>query len=239
MKRVLVLAYGMIAYGMFLAVFLYLIGFVTGVVVPITVDSGKGTLGLWGNLGLVGLFGIQHTIMARGNFKKKIARFLLPAIERSTFVLVTSLILVLLFRFWSPIDGQLWNVESALVRNLLYGISVVGWVIALVSTFLINHFDLFGVRQTVMYFLGRECTPLKFKKIAFYKYVRHPLMLGFLIAFWSTPTMTFGHLCFALAMTVYILIGITFEERELTQLHGTDYTDYRRETGMLFPVGGQ
>lgn len=239
MKRTLHFIYGVTAYLIFFGTFLYLIGFVEGVLVPTSVNTGTAgaiwpAIGI--NLSFILLFGVQHTIMARQAFKDKWTEIIPKAIERSTFVLITSAILITLFVFWQPLPQVLWNIEGETTRMILYAISGAGWALVLLSTFLINHFDLFGLRQVWLNLMGKPYTPLQFKKVGPYKWIRHPLMLGFLVAFWSAPTMTLGHLVLAGGFTSYILIGLHFEERELVQIHGEDYIQYQQSTSRLFPL---
>lgn len=238
MSRFAALFYGLAVYLLFLVTFLYLIGFTAGILVPKHVDNGHAThlaLAIALNVLLVTLFAVQHTIMARPGFKRWITRHIPRAVERSTFVLVASLILLLLFWQWRPIDAVVWHVEHPLGRAIIWASFLFGWMLVLGSTFLINHFDLFGLRQVVLQFQRRDYTDYPFVERAIYRFIRHPLMLGFIIAFWSAPTMTAGHLLFALAMTGYILVGIRFEERDLIRHHGPAYEDYRQRTGMLMP----
>ncbi len=238
MKRLAVLGYGVFAYVMFLASFLYLIGFVGNMSVPKDLDSGA-SIGGWAgvviDMLLIILFGVQHTVMARPSFKAWVTRFIPQAIERSTFVLVTSWILFLMFWAWQPFPKEVWNVSGTMLGNVLLAVFFLGWVIVLYSSFLINHFDLFGLRQVVLYFQGKEYSQVHFKLSGLYKLVRHPLMLGMLIAFWATPVMTLGHLLFAVKFTLYIFIGVHFEERTLVALHGKVYRDYQSKTPMLIP----
>ncbi len=237
MNRLLILAYGVIAYGAFLCTILYLIGFVSGVIVPKNIDMGiPGPLAeaIFVDLILVLLFGVTHSVMARPAFKERVTKFIPDAAERSTFVLVASVVLAILFWQWQPIDTLIWSSDPPL-NWLLLGVSMLGWVIVFWSTFLIDHFDLFGLRQVWLYYRGLEYSARPFVVRGLYKYVRHPLMLGFLIAFWFTPTMTLGHLLFAIAMTVYILVGVFFEERDLAKSLGEDYARYKEQTSMIFP----
>jgi protein-S-isoprenylcysteine O-methyltransferase Ste14 len=239
-QRVLVLLYGVSVYVAFLGVFLYTIGFVSGLWVPKTLDSGATTpLGeaLLVNGLLLGLFAVQHTIMARPAFKTWFARFLPASAERSTFVLMTIGILATLFWQWRPLGGVIWTVESPLWSGVLYAISGIGWVTVLLATFLIDHFDLFGLRQVVLQFRGIPYRTAEFQERSLYRLVRHPLLLGFLIAFWATPVMTWSHLFFAGMTTLYMLVGIEFEERDLIGAHGDAYRDYRRRVPMLLPLG--
>lgn len=236
--RILTLAYGVAVYLFFFATFLYLIGFVGNWLVPKSIDSGGadtpvGTAVLI-NLALLGLFAVQHTIMARPSFKAWWTRYVPWAVERTTFVLLSTAILVLLAWQWRPLPSVVWRTEGTLA-TVLAGLSLAGWGIVLVSTYLIDHWELFGLRQTVQYALGHTVEPPAFSERLFYRWVRHPLMLGFLIAFWATPVMTQGHLLFAVATTIYVLIALQIEERTLVHLHGERYRDYQRRVPMLLP----
>jgi protein-S-isoprenylcysteine O-methyltransferase Ste14 len=235
--RALVLAYGVVAYVGFLAIFLYVIGFVMGFGVPKTIDQGVTGTGMAGallNVLILGVFGVQHTIMARPAFKRWFTRFVPEPIERSTFVLLTNLILTWLVVAWRPFPVVVWQVDGV-AAMLVTLIAVLGWVTVLVSTCLIDHFELFGLKQSVAYALGRPIEPAQFRERFLYKYVRHPLMLGFLIAFWAAPTMTVGHLLFAGVTTAYVLVALVIEERTLVELHGDAYEDYRRRVPKLLP----
>ena len=238
MKRVLVFLYGVIAYVLFLGAFLYAIGFVGNLWVPKSIDSGAtGPVGvaLLMNALLLGLFAIQHTIMARPAFKVQLTRLIPQAAERSTFVMVASLAFVLMFWQWRPLAGTVWQIESPLGIAILQGLFWLGWLTVLVTTFLIDHFDLFGLRQVTFFLLNKEPRPPQFKEHSLYKIIRHPIMLGFIIAFWSTPSMSTGHLFFASLSTAYILVGLTFEERDLIAHHGEKYLQYARRVPMLIP----
>lgn len=238
MQRFLALLYGVIAYAIFLLAFLYAIGFVENMIVPKGIDDGEPApmaTAIIINLLLLSLFAIQHSIMARPAFKNWWTRIVPRPVERSTFVLLASLILLLLYWQWRPITTTVWRVDPEWARILLFAVSFAGWALVLYATFVIDHFDLFGLRQVWLYFTGRPYTPLVFKERAVYRLVRHPLMLGFIIAFWSTPDMTVGHLLFAAVTTAYILVAIQIEERDLIRYHGDDYKAYRRRTSMLVP----
>ena len=236
--RSAVLVYGVISYAFFFATFLYAVGFVGGFLVPRSIDSTPNqTLGLalLIDAGLLGIFAIQHSVMARPAFKRALTRFIPEAAERSTYVLMSSLALILVFRFWEPMGGVVWNVENPVGSTLLNVGFAFGWLTVLVTTFLINHFDLFGLRQVWKFFRRQRYLPLKFVTPGPYKMVRHPLYVGWLLAFWCTPHMTLAHLVFALLTTAYILIAIRLEERDLVTIHGSDYLEYRRKTPMLVP----
>jgi len=239
--RALALLYGIVTYLFFFGTFLYLIGFVGNWVVPKGIDDGTpaATTGaaVATDILLLGLFAVQHTIMARPAFKEVWTRWVPWHVERSTFVLLSTALLAVMAWQWRPLPEPVWRIESPIAAALVVGLSLAGWGIVLVSTFLIDHFELFGLKQTVSYAMGREHEPPKFKERLFYRWVRHPLMLGFLIAFWATPVMSEGHLLFALVTTAYILIAIQIEERTLVHLHGDHYRDYQRRVGMLLPFG--
>ncbi len=238
MNKFLILAYGIVAYAAFLSTILYMIGFVGGVIVPKSIDMGiEGPLpeALLIDLALVLLFGVSHSVMARPAFKEQLTKFIPPAAERSTFVLVASVVLAILYWHWRPINAVIWT-SAAPVSWLLSGVSIVGWVVVFLSTFLIDHFDLFGLRQVWLNFRGLEYSQRPFVLRGLYKFVRHPLMLGFLLAFWFAPAMTLGHLLFAIAMTLYISIGIFYEERDLGKMLGEDYLRYKEQTSMIFPI---
>ena len=240
MSRLLALLYGAACYAVFLATFLYAIAFVAGVGVPRHIDRGIPAplpLALAIDIALLGLFAVQHSAMARPAFKRWWMRFVPAPIERSTYVLASSLALALLFWQWRPLLLRIWSVDGDAARWALHGLSAVGWLLVLASTFLINHFELFGLRQAWACEQGRGPAPdAPFVTRAFYRIVRHPIMLGFLIAFWATPTMSLGHLLFALTTTSYILVAVKFlEERDLIAQYGDTYRDYQRRVPMLLP----
>lgn len=239
MGRVLAFVYGAVSYVVFFVTFLYAIGFVGNLIVPKSIDTGPTAATLTNailiNLLLLSVFAIQHSVMARPAFKRSLSKLIPPVIERSTYVLLSSLALILLFWQWRPMADVIWNVESEIGRYLLLAIFFLGWGIVLLSTFLINHFDLFGLRQVYLYQKGREYTNVGFKEVFLYKVVRHPIMLGFIIAFWATPKMTAGHLLFAAVTTVYVLVAIQLEERDTAGIHGATFEDYRKRVSMLIP----
>ncbi len=239
MVRSVYLLFGVIAYVIFFATFLYLIGFVGNLPeVPRTVDRGLvsgAAPALIINLALIGIFGLQHSVMARQGFKRAWTKYVPEPIERSTYVLFASLALILLFAFWRPIPTLVWTVENSLGAGVLWGLFALGWLVVLLSTFLISHFELFGLKQVYLHLRGSTAPGPQFRKPFFYKLIRHPLYTGFFLAFWATPTMTVGHLVLALGMSVYMLIAIGYEERDLVQLFGKDYEDYREQVGMLTP----
>jgi protein-S-isoprenylcysteine O-methyltransferase Ste14 len=241
MGAFLSLCYGLVVYVFFLGTFLYAIGFIGNVLVPKSIDTGAATplaQALIVNLLLLGLFAVQHSVMARRSFKKWWTRIVSPAVERSTFVLATSLVLALLLWQWRPIsEPVIWSVDSGATRALLWGVFWLGWAVLLISTFLINHFELFGVSQVVAHAAGGELPKPEFRTPLFYRYVRHPLYLGFLLSFWAAPVMTAGHLLFSIGCTGYILVGIWFEERDLVAQFGERYRRYRDQVGMLIPRG--
>ena len=239
MSRILALVYGVASYLAFLASFLYAVGFVGNLLVPKSIDSGPSDslpLAVLVDALLLLLFAVPHSVMARPAFKRWWTQYLPPPVERSTYVLVSSLALGLLFWQWRPIPAVVWHVENPVARWLLHAVFWAGWALVLVSTFLIDHCDLFGLRQVYLFASGRAYSPPAFKTGGLYRYVRHPIMLGFLLAFWATPTMTFGHLLYAVATTAYILIALQLEERDLVGYHGDQYRSYRKQAGMLLPL---
>lgn len=236
--RVAAFVYGIICYAISFATLLYAIGFIGNFVVPKSIDSApivRLEQALLVNAGLLGFFGLQHSAMARQGFKTWWTKIVPKPIERSTYTLFSSLCLMTLFYFWQPLGITIWHVENPIVQSLLYALFGFGWLLVLLSTFLINHFDLFGLRQVYLYLRGKDYTSLKFATPGFYNYVRHPLYVGFLFAFWSTPTMTVAHLLFAIVTTAYILIAIQLEERDLIEFYGEGYTNYRSHVPMLIP----
>jgi len=234
--------YGLICYVIFLGSFLYAIGFVGDLVVPKTIDSGSSgpfPEALAVDIVLLGIFAVQHSVMARPGFKAVWTCIVPRSVERSTYVLVSSLLLALICWKWQAIPAVVWQVTSPVISVLLRACFAIGWLILLLSTFMINHFDLFGLRQVYLRMRGVDYTPLSFKQRAFYNFVRHPIMLGFIIAFWAAPHMSVGHLVFSIATTGYILVGIFFEERDLMKYHGVEYGAYRARVPMLFPTGAK
>ncbi|CAN5297341.1 isoprenylcysteine carboxylmethyltransferase family protein [soil metagenome] len=239
MNRAVGLLFGVVVYLLFFATFLYLIAFVGNLpFVPVTVDRGPilpmaAAAGI--DLALIVVFGLQHSVMARQGFKRRWTQIIPPVIERSSYVLCATAVLALLMGFWKPLEPIVWSTDNALLVWLLYGLSGLGWVIVLLSTFLLNHFELFGLQQVWLNLRGGGSASPRFRTPFFYKLVRHPLYSGFLLAFWSTPVMTLGHLLFAAGMTAYVLIAIRHEERDLVDLFGDEYDRYRRDVGMLTP----
>jgi methanethiol S-methyltransferase len=238
LKRILFFAYGGLSYLIFLGTFLYAICFIGNFGVPRTLDgeaNGPLVVGLLIDAGLLGLFALQHSIMARKWFKDWWTRIVPKPLERSTYVLFSSLALILLFWQWQPLGGVVWSVENPVGQLVLRGLFAFGWMLVLASTFLINHFDLFGLRQVWLYLLRRPYTNLRFATPGLYRLVRHPLYVGWFFAFWMTPTMTLAHLLFSVATTAYIFLAIQFEERDLVREHGETYENYRRSVPMLVP----
>lgn len=251
MKEFLYFIYAIVCYAIFFATFLYLIGFVENVTqfefaegfesfFPKTLDFGDSSLGLLPsilvNLGLIALFGIQHSVMARPGFKKAWTKVVPRPIERSTYVLLASIMLMVLFYAWQPIKMTIWDVQNTSLGTAFIIVSLIGWLLLLVSTFVINHFDLFGLRQVYLYAKeGTSSGKIAFQTPNLYKMVRHPLYLGFLIAFWFTPIMTLGHAVFTVGFTVYILIGIYHEEKDLILVFGDKYREYRKRVPKIIP----
>lgn len=239
MKRILAFIYGIFCYLISLITLTYSVGFIGNLIVPKTLDLNlDGTLinGILIDISLIALFGIQHSLMARKSFKKWWKKIIPHPIERSTYVLMASLTLLLLFWQWHSLGGIIWKIQIPIASNIIYGIFALGWLIVLISTFMINHFDLFGLRQVYLYLRGQEYEYLGFRTPGFYKYVRHPIMLGFVIVFWATPTMTFSHLIFALGTTIYTLVGIKLEEVDMISIYGDLYQEYRQQVSMLIPI---
>ena len=243
MGRSLTLLAATACYFAFFGAFLYLIGFVEGFdLLPSHVDKGlSGTVGTAAlvDIALIALFGVQHSVMARPAFKAGWTKVVPAPLERGVYCLASALCLIVLFVFWHPIAGSLWTVENPALRFALYALSFAGWGIVFVATFLINHFELFGLQQAWHHFRGTQAKPPRFRTPLFYRWVRHPIYTGFLIAFWATPDMTYGHLLLAAGFTVYILIGIAYEERDLIGHFGETYSDYRKRVGMVFPGVGR
>jgi protein-S-isoprenylcysteine O-methyltransferase Ste14 len=242
MSKIIAFLYGLVAYFVFFGTILYAIGFVTGLVVPKTIDTGAvGPLAqaIIVNVLLMSLFAVQHSVMARPQFKAWWTRFVPVAIERSTFVLLASLAFVLLFWQWRPIPEVVWQVSDPQIAMSLVGLGLFGWVLVFLSTFLINHFELFGLHQVANNLAGKPMPALRFKTPVLYRLVRHPIYLGFIIAFWATPVMTMGHLLFALVTTAYIFVGIALEERDLVAVFGDEYRRYRQRVAMIVPFFGK
>jgi len=237
-RRISTFLYGVVAYVVFFGTFLYAIGFVGNFIVPKSMDSAaEGPLGqaLLVNIAVLGLFALQHSVMARPAFKQWWTTIVPQPAERSTYVLFSSFALLFLFWQWQPMGGIIWRVQNPISQTLLFTLFAAGWLLVLLSTCLINHFDLFGLRQVYLYLQGKKYTALKFGTPGPYRYVRHPLYVGWLFAFWATPTMTAAHLVFALLTTAYILIAIQLEERDLLAAHGEAYAAYRQQVPMLLP----
>jgi methanethiol S-methyltransferase len=230
--------FGAVAYLTFLFTILYAIGFVEGLVVPKDINAGVKSpvfAALAINLALMSLFAVQHSVMARKSFKQWVTRFIPEPVERSTYVLLASLVLLLLFWQWRPMPAVIWHIEEPEMAAVITGVSFLGWLIVFTSTYLINHFELFGLLQVANHLTGREMSPPVFRTPLLYKFVRHPIYLGFIIAFWAAPTMSEGHLLFAAVTTAYIFVGIVLEERDLTAMFGDDYRRYRERVSMLLP----
>lgn len=239
MKRAAALLYGTICYLVFLVAFVYAIGFVGNLVVPKSIDSGEiGAFwpSLLINLGLLGLFAVQHSVMARPGFKRWWTKFVPAPVERSTYVLFSSLALFLLYWQWQPLPGIVWSVEQEIGRVVLWSLFGLGWGLVLVSTFMISHAHLFGLKQVHRFWRRSAPAAPGFQTPGLYRHLRHPIMAGFVVAFWATPDMSVGHLVFALATTGYILIAVRFEERDLVRAYGEQYEAYRNRVPMLFPV---
>ena len=238
MSRFIAFLYGLACYALFFVTFLYAIGFVMDLVVPKTIDSGTvvpSAQALIINLLLMSVFAVQHSLMARKQFKAWWTQFVPLPVERSTYMLLASLALVLLFWQWRPMPVAVWQIADPYLAMAVTVLSFVGWLIVLTSTFLINHFELFGLQQVVNNLAGRSASAARFRTPLYYKFVRHPLYLGFIIAFWAAPTMTVGRLLFAAVTTAYIFVGIVLEERDLVELFGDEYRRYRQRVSMLVP----
>jgi methanethiol S-methyltransferase len=241
-KRISILLFGVASYAVFFGTFLYAIGFVGNFAVPVTMDGvPRVTSGsaLIIDMLLLGIFALQHSVMARPFFKRWLTRFIPESAERSTYVLLSSLALIAMFIFWQPLGGEVWTVTDPTLRGVMWGAFAFGWLLVLVSTFLINHFDLFGLRQVWLQFVGKPYKPLRFGTPGPYKLVRHPLYVGWLFAFWATPTMTGTHLLFAFVTTTYILVAIQLEERDLVASLGEDYRRYRERVPMIIPFAAR
>lgn len=237
-SRLVALVYGAVCYAVFLGVFLYLVLFTADVVVPKGVDDGASrpfAEALLIDVGLLALFGVQHSVMARRGFKRWWTRVVPPVAERSTFVLASSLVIAALLVFWTPLPGTVWDATGTALEPVLWGLFVLGWAVLLVSTYLIDHFQLFGLRQVWMHFRSASDSGPEFKTPSLYRVVRHPMMLGILIGFWAIPRMTVSHLVLALGMTAYVLVGTIFEERDLLRTFGKRYAAYRERVPMFVP----
>ena len=243
MQRSLNMLFALVAYAIFFATFLYLIAFVGNIAaVPRTVDVGPAApvaAALAIDIALIALFGVQHSVMARPGFKTWWTRVVPPPAERSVYVLMASAVLIILFAFWRPIAGTVWSVTSPLGAGVLWALFALGWGIVLISTFLLNHFELFGLQQAWLHLRGHQAEPPELRQPMLYKWIAHPLYAGFFLAFWATPRMSYGHLLLAAGMSAYMLIAIRYEERDLTGFYGEDYTRYRKGVGMIFPRFGR
>jgi protein-S-isoprenylcysteine O-methyltransferase Ste14 len=243
MQRSLNMLFALVAYAIFFATFLYLIAFVGDIAaVRRTVDVGPAApvaAALAIDIALIALFGVQHSVMARPGFKTWWTRVVPPPAERSVYVLMASAVLIILFAFWRPIAGTVWSVTSPLGAGVLWALFALGWGIVLISTFLLNHFELFGLQQAWLHLRGRQAEPPELRQPMLYKWIAHPLYAGFFLAFWATPRMSYGHLLLAAGMSAYMLIAIRYEERDLTGFYGEDYIRYRKGVGMIFPRFGR
>jgi len=243
MGRASIMAAAVLCYAAFFAAFVYLIGFVAGFdALPTHVDKGRTAAPATAaviDLALIALFGVQHSVMARPGFKAGWTRVVSPALERAIYCLAAALCLIALFAFWHPIDGTVWSIENPTGRLVMWALFFAGWGILFVATHLINHWELFGLAQAWRNFRGTEAVPPTFRTPLFYRWVRHPIYSGFLLAFWATPEMSYGHLLLAAGFSVYIFIGIAYEERDLVGHYGEVYTDYRKRVGAVFPGLGR
>lgn len=242
MQRTIALLYGIACYGLFFVTFLYLIGFTGGIVVPKGVDDGTALawpLAVALDLGLITLFGMQHSVMARPGFKRAWKRLVPEPVERSTYVLLASIALILLVALWQPLPATVWSAETGWLRGLLWAGFFAGWGTVLYTTFLIDHFELFGLRQVWEHFRGTQSPETDFKTPSLYKWMRHPMMTGFLLGFWCIPEMSAGHLLLAIGMTSYIVVGTTVEERDLIAAFGERYRRYREVVPRFLPVPGR
>jgi len=243
MSRILAIPVALACYAAFFASFLYLIGFAAGLdILPTNIDKGRDAPPIIAaviDLALIALFGIQHSIMARPRFKAAWTRIVPPAVERSVYCLASALCLIALFAFWHPIAGTVWSVQNESARIAIWALFLLGWTILFIATWLISHFELFGIAQAWRHSRGIEAPPQEFRTPFLYRWIRHPIYSGFLLAFWATPDMTYGHLLFAIGMSVYIFIGIAHEERDLVAHFGNSYTDYRARVGSVIPGLGQ
>jgi methanethiol S-methyltransferase len=237
-KRLAVFAYGLISYVVFFLTFVYAVGFIGNMYIPRSMDS-PARISFWPALMIDALllltFAVQHSVMARPAFKEKLTQFIPAAAERSTYVLCSSLLLIALFAFWQPIGGVVWNVTNPASRNAINVVFGLGFALVFVATLLINHFDLFGLRQVALYLVRKPYTYLEFRTPLFYRYIRHPLYVGWLVAFWATPTMTGAHLLFAVLTSAYMIMAIRWEERDLVMVHGSKYQDYQKRVPKLIP----
>ena len=239
LRRSLVLVYGVLSYVVFFGVFVYFIAFVTDLFVPRSINRGPGVhplLAALMNLGLIALFAVQHTLMARSGFKRWLRRFIPDAAERSTFVLASSLVLGGLCYYWRPLPEIVWQVDSALTAGLIWTVCAAGWLLVFAASYTIDHYDLFGLRQVWLYFRRHEYSHPQFVIRGAYRYIRHPLMLGMLLGVWAIPVMTHGHLLLAGGLTAYILFGICYEERDLVRYLGMPYRRYQQKAPRLFPL---
>ena len=236
--RMLVMLYGVVSYVSFFGAFLYFMGFVGDVFVPHSISTELTSYSpnaLLINIGLMLFWGVQHSVMARGWFKEMISAVVPHHVERSTYVLVSAITLSVLMYYWQPMQGVIWQVENTMVVYVLWGMFGFGWALVFISTFLTDHFDLFGLRQSWLYLVKKTYTPVAFTEVLFYQWIRHPMMLGFFIAFWSIPVMTVGHLVFSVGMSVYVLVGMYFEEKFLVKELGQTYVDYQGRTSKIIP----